>query len=138
MNQRGSQTKGQSNIQLFCLVLAVSGAVASSSASETNSIETNAIRFGVARSTLIVTGKFRETFSGGFGATSRVEVESVQKSPEGFQSPASIEVYWTTLKENKTQLVYNTNLFLFFLRAANTNKDTGYIDVTYTNSLVSG
>jgi hypothetical protein len=98
-------------------MLVLFASVAQSSGAENQTNETDVVAFGIPRSTLIISGEFRWTFAGGFGATSTVKVDRVFKAPEGFGSPAEITVYWTTLKLHEHMLLQqNTNEFLFFLR----------------------
>ncbi len=118
-------------VLLTGLMLVLFTGVAQSSGAEKRTNETDVIAFGVPRSTLIISGEFRWTFSGGFGATSTVKVASVFKAPEGFGSPAEITVYWTTLKLHESMMLQqNTNAFLFFLRPEAGRGAGEYRDVT--------
>jgi hypothetical protein len=104
-------------VLLFGLTLALSTGLMQCSGAEKQTNDTDVIAFGIPRSTLIVSGEFLATFSGGFGANSHVKVDKVFKAHQGFGSPAEITVYWTTLKEHDSiSLQQNTNAFLFFLR----------------------
>ena len=114
--------------RLFSLSLVVPGLVAISLATETPSGDADVIRSAVPLSTLIISGKFEGTSAGGGGATSRVEVREVLKAPKGFQAPKRIAVYWLSAKDPGAQRY--TNSFLFFLRPATTNEETGYRHVT--------
>ena len=118
-------------ILLFGLTLALSAGLTRSSGAEKRTNDTDVIAFGVSRSTLIVSGQFRATFSGGFGATSTVQVDKVFKAHEGFGSPREITVYWTTSKEHDSiSLQQNTNAFLFFLRPEAGRNAGEYRDAT--------
>ena len=118
-------------ILLFGLTLALSAGLTRSSGAEKRTNDTDVIAFGVARSTLIVSGQFRATFSGGFGATSTVQVDKVFKAHQGFSSLREITVYWTTLKEHDSiSLQQNTNAFLFFLRPQAGRNAGEYRDAT--------
>jgi hypothetical protein len=120
-------------IQLFALMLAVSGTVAACSAAEIGGDDKDVIRFGVPRSTVIISGRLSATSMGGGGATSTVAVGEVLKSPKGSQVPKEIPVFWLSAKDpgwRKFLARSITNSFLFFLRPASTNAQTGYRDVT--------
>ncbi len=95
--------------------------------------DTDVIRYGAPRSSLIVSGKFLATFSGGGGSTSTISVQDVFKAPSGLDKPKEVAVYWYTAKHMPSQLLQqNTNVFLFFLKP---HGNGGYDDVTDTNHL---
>jgi hypothetical protein len=114
--------------QLAALALAAVAVVAAGTAPQANKSDTEAIRFGLLQSQLILSGKFNGTSMGGGGATSQVVVNEVLKAPKGFQVPKTLAVYW--LSDKDPGAARYTNSFLFFLRPASTNVDTGYDDVT--------
>ena len=117
-------------IALVSLTLAFSIGFANCSAADGRTNVTDVIEFGSPRSTLIISGEFLCTFSGGGGATSAVKVDKVFKAPKGFQTPTEVEVYWTTRKKYEHIMVQkNTNQFLFFLQE-DTECPRGYRDVT--------
>jgi len=88
------------------------------------------IQFGATNSTLIVSGRFGGTALGGGGATSQVEIGEVFKAPNDFQTPRRFTVFWFTRKNSGFGALQLTNSYIFFLRPATTNSDTGYQDVT--------
>lgn len=92
----------------------------------TNSIS-DVIKSGIAQSTLILSGKFSQTYEGGGGATSQIEVGDVFKAPRSFQPPKRITLHWLSQKSGSQQL---TNSYIFFLQSGGTNSDNVYRDVT--------
>jgi hypothetical protein len=89
------------------------------------------IEFGIPRSTLIVSGQFLGTFSGGGGADSSVKPVRVFKAAKAFQLPKEVVVHWTTDKKYDHQLVQsNSVVFLFFLRPEEGRSPGQYRDVT--------
>ena len=117
--------------KFFSLTLAFSLGLAVRSAAQGLTNDADVIEFGVPRSTLIISGQFLATFSGGGGATSNVKVGKVFKAHQGFRSPTAIVVYWTTDKKHDPVLVQkSTNTFLLFLRPEVARDPTEYRDVT--------
>jgi hypothetical protein len=99
-------------------------------AEEISSNATNAILFGVAHSTVIISGKFEGTLAGGGGATSGIKVDQVFEAPVGFHYTNYLALYWRDNKHLGQQASHSTNLFLFFLQPDTTNYNTGFRDVT--------
>ena len=118
-------------IQLLGVSLACSLVLAARAHAQGLTNDVKALEFGIPQSTLIISGNFLWTFSGGGGATSSVQIDKVFKAPEGFQAPAEITVYWTTRKQHDHISVQKgTNTFLFFLREEGKRGPTEYLDVT--------
>jgi len=106
-------------------VLVASALVAGLFAAEPSDTDTEVIRIGAARSSVIISGQITGSRGGGGGATGIVKVDEVLKAPPGFQTPKTVAVYYLSAKQ-----VPYTNTYLFFLRPATTNAQTGYNDVT--------
>ena len=122
-------------VHLVGLALALSLGWAARGAGQGVTNDVDVIEFGLPRSTLIVSGKFLDTFSGGGGATSTVKVDRVFRTPVNFQSATELQVYWTTRKPHDLQVQMGTNTFLFFLQSAERGP-TEYRDVTGTYPFV--
>ena len=118
------------SIQFLSLSFAFSFAVGICTATEGRTNDSDAIQFGIPRSTLIISGEFLVTFSGGGGANSTVKVDKVFKAPQKVPTPTEIHVYWTTLKKDQPLAQMNTNTFLFFLQRVIADGPTTYRDVT--------
>lgn len=122
----------QIRIQLLFVALAILVSLTNSRAAEVSSNATNAILFGVARSTVIISGQFDFTLAGGGGATSGIKVDHVFKAPVGFHYTNYLALYWHDDKHMAQRASHSTNLFLFFLQPDTTNYNTGFRDVTGT------
>ncbi len=120
----------------FVLAMGVYTLLAGSGTVGPAASDTEVIRFGAGRSSLIISGQIMGSRGGGGGATATVKVDEVLKAPAGFQAPKSIAVYYLSAKEpfiaSRDRVSY-TNVYLFFLRPATTNAQTGYHDVTDKN-----
>jgi hypothetical protein len=114
---------------ILCCASAFTVAISVLASDSTNSVS-DVIKFGAANSTLIVSGKLGGTAEGGGGATSQVEIGEVFKAPKDHQTPKRIAVFWLSDKYRGFADPQLTNSYLFFLRPATTNSDTGYQDVT--------
>jgi hypothetical protein len=112
----------------IALALVAAAVVAAGTVPEPDQGDSETIRFGLSQSELILSGKLDGTFMGGGAATSQVVVNEVLKAPKGFQTPKTVAVYWLSDKDPGN--ARHTNSFLFFLRPASTNANTGYHDVT--------
>jgi hypothetical protein len=110
---------------LFCCISLTTVVMSGLAGDSTNSIA-EIIQFGATNSTLIVSGKFGGSMAGGGGATSRVDIDKVFKTPVDFQTPKHITLFWLTGKSSGFGSLQLTNTYIFFLRPA----DGGYRDVT--------
>lgn len=123
---------------IFILWLAVSLGVAARCAAQIVTNDADVIAFGIPRSTLIISGKFLVTYSGGGGATSSVKLDKVFKAYPSFDSPErgfgprdEVTVYWTTHKPyDHVSVQMGTNVFLFFLRQEEGRGPNEFRDVT--------
>jgi hypothetical protein len=117
------------------LLFLVITAATANSAAQTNRSDTDIIRFGIPRATLVIIGTSQETYSGGGGSTSFVNVGKVLKAPQGFRASKQLSIGWISREKEKRPdagvFSFNTNSYIFFLGPAATNAhEIGFNDIT--------